>query len=270
LRGAAEAELADAQEVRPLSPEPEAQAFRHLTLIREAHPDLLEVDASILNSPRLPTGRGIYYFVRTNGTGTDVVVASTLAAAIAMHAGVDSGPGRAYWAPGPLNAALEASPAIREAKSGRIGRPRLVRRESDWSVVPPGAGIYRIRLLGEDPAHPPVAVYIGRSGNFKLRPRRHEKVPLNPLGQQQFGVPNGVDRIELIYAVADGPDMWNSRTLDAMEELHIARATKRHELNPLANPRVVNVTVGRNGPPSNPRAHLFVWPAEEDAQRDLF
>jgi hypothetical protein len=230
---------------------------------------LVEIDIAILSGPSLPRGHGIYYFIRRNGSGTDVVVAASLSAAIELHAPVDSGEGSAYWAPGPLTVALAASPAIREARSGRIGRPRLIRSERDWSVIPPGAGIYRIRLLGEDPTQPPIAVYIGRSGNFKLRPRRHEKIPLDATGRQHFGGPHGVERIELIYAVADGPDMWNSRTLDAMEEKHIARAVKRHEREPHIHPRVINVTAGRNGPPSNPRAHLFLWPTEEDSTSDV-
>jgi hypothetical protein len=211
------------------------------------------------------TGEGIFYFVRDDNSGTDVVIARSFDAAVALHRSVASVPGQAYWAAGPLSAVIESSPAIRAARTGRVGRPRKVKSEAEWYRIPPGAGIYRIKQFGSDPALPPETVYIGCSGDFKVRPRHHEKIPRDQIGRQLFGGPHGIDQIELLYAVADGPDMWHSRTLDEMEAEHINRAAKKHQKDPSNHPRVVNVTTGRNGPPSNPRAHIFLWPTSEDS-----
>ena len=106
--------------------------------------------------------------------------------------------------------------------------PRVLGSLRDWASKPHGAGVYRIYFNAT--VDRPEAVYIGRTSDFRDRPRHHNTILRNTDRTQQWAGPVGVNRIELIYAKRGGNrTVCDSVDLDDMEEIHIARAQKRHE-----------------------------------------
>ena len=159
----------------------------------------------------------------------------------------------ALWVPGDDDEIRKVSPILRAPKSAlQAGRPIKVMRPEDWPKVPHVAGIYRIHLLiaGES------CVYVGRSQDLRRRPFRHEKTSDRMWG----GNPDGIRYIELIPVKPQHRmHVWTITDLDEAEETHIARA--RYKQQTQGGPHVINVTMGRNGPPSRPPSRVFVWAA---------
>lgn len=247
------------------SPASSPEAVGPEAALLKAHPAIRKLG----RRGRLPggeevSGSGILYVFHDEEQGVDVVVADSLADAIA-HLDDDEVAGemsrrKAFWAPGDRASVVEASPALDHVKAGRQAHPHYVTSVADWGRIPSGAGVYRIFLLDETGENE-AGVYVGRTSNFKRRPRQHEKVPRGADGNQQFGGPNGVEKIELIYAKSGSAQgVWSSIDLDDLEEVHIARARDRHERGD--GPPVLNDYIGRNGPPSKPgKPHYFRWTA---------
>lgn len=156
----------------------------------------------------------------------------------------------AYWVEGQRRLIRE-SPLLTSAKRAlKPGHPVWVTSPDEWHKAPAAAGIYRIltRRDGVD------YVYVGRSQNFRVRPRQHNKTAgLSWVG----GVGDGITRIELIPAKApDRENVWTMADLDEAEAYKIQQALKKEAHG---GPRVDNVTLGKNGPPSRPPSRVFVW-----------
>lgn len=158
---------------------------------------------------------------------------------------------KAIWVSGDRDAIRRASPFFEKPASAlKRGRPITVTSHEEWAKAPSSAGIYRIHRTSEDGA---LEVYVGRSQNLARRPRWHEKLDGLPWG----AVTGGLVKVELIPAKAAGPrGIWTFADLDEAEERHIARMRRRADAEGF---RVINSTVGRNGPPSKPPTHLYVW-----------
>lgn len=234
-------------------------------MILNAHPNARRLGArGPLPSYAVARGPGLLYVIHEQEGCVDAVLADSLRDAIEhLESAKNKGEMRrsqAYWVPGERQTLRDESPALRRITSaGRRSAPHKVKSPEDWKRVPAGGGVYRIYLFGEEGMKID-RVYVGRAGNFHDRPRRHPKIPLNLDSTQKWGVPGGVAKIALIYAKGEGiPGVWTSVDLDDLEARHIKRLQERHA-GDSTEPRVINVTTGRNGPPSRSRTpHWFRW-----------
>ncbi|GGK64109.1 hypothetical protein GCM10011509_10670 [Ornithinimicrobium pekingense] len=160
----------------------------------------------------------------------------------------------AIWVPGPEQLVRQSSPILLAPRSAlRAGRPLIVRGRADWAKIPRVAGIYRILRHTSGVTE----IYIGRTSDFRRRPYRHEKT----LGRSWGTSLDDVVQIECIPVKPIRQMMlWTVVDLDQAEADHIERARRREVAG---GPRVINVTAGRNGPPSSPPSRALVWTATE-------
>jgi hypothetical protein len=222
----------------------------------------------ILIGERGPMSPGSYtarqegmLYVRKPASGQIVVIlASSLETAIYAFNGAGhpdlSLRDAAIWVEGSRASLIETSPLLeRPTNALTVGRPILIRGEDDWRRAPDKAGIYRIHLLDEENRE---QLYIGRTSDFRARPRRHEKI-----AGRLWGVPGGIKEIELLPVKGGNTNLIGSSVdIDKAEERLIARA-KQRECE--GGPKVLNLYGGRNGPPSRHRAHWYIWPPEIEA-----
>lgn len=228
--------------------------------ILEAHPARVKIGSRgrlPMNPSTLQPG-ALYMYTRSTGQIAVIVANSLNDAVVALESDPESVfvRTRALWVPGSPEGLRESSPVLRRPRSAlQTGRPRVIRRDEDWLAVAHVAGIYRIYLVDE--VGP--CIYVGRSQDLRVRPRRHEKTAGLPWSD---GTTPGVTRVELLAVKSTaGFHTWTITDLDDAEETHIARARMRFDSG-RSTSRVLNVTGGRNGPPSRPRTQMFVWKAE--------
>ena len=268
-RGASYPQEAGGHPVAPVQPVPTDPRALHVrgsaeqademwSAVRLAHPN-----GSLLGQRGALSRSGVFgepgalYTHSVGGGQIVVVLARSLAAATyAIETTPDAvqlSRARALWVPGGEEGIRAASPILRAPRSAlQAGRPMKVTGPSDWARVPHIAGIYRIHLLIS--AEP--CVYVGRSRDLRARPFRHEKT----IGRDWGMYPDGIRFIELIPVKGyKRLDVWTVTDLDEAEERHIARARDREMRG---GPRVINITIGRNGPPSRAPSRVLVWTAD--------
>lgn len=157
------------------------------------------------------------------------------------------------WVPGPPNEIVQASPILSFGVGRnplRVGRPISITQPDGFHLAPSVGGIYRIHRLGSD-GQP--EVYVGRSSNLRRRPGRHEKTAGRAWGHE----PGGVTRVELLpVKPPETSSAWTAVDLDEAEARHIERARAQEAAG---GPRVLNITVGRNGRASAPGPRQFIW-----------
>lgn len=225
---------------------------------RRAHPDGVRIGTRgplPVGNPVM-AGEGALYMCTRETQQIVVIVASSLGSAV-EGLGVGSPVAsfdrtEALWVPGSIGALRLVSPVLRAPMTAlRRGRPHLVRSDADWVRVPHVAGIYRITLRD----HFGECIYVGRSQDLRIRPRQHEKTA----GLQwSDGLAPGKVQIELLYVkAAEQFHAWTVTDLDDAEAAHIRRAQQRFLAG--EGPRVLNITGGRNGPPSRPKTQVYVW-----------
>lgn len=228
--------------------------------VRQSHPHGVRIGTRgplPVGNPAM-AGEGALYMCTRETQQIVVVVASSLGSAI-EGLGLGSPVAlfdrtEALWVPGSLGIIRLVSPVLRAPKTAlRQGRPHLVRCDADWARVPHVAGIYRIVLQDSSGQ----CIYIGRSQDLRIRPRQHEKTA--GLRWSDGSAPGKV-RIELLYVKpAEQFHAWTVTDLDDAEAGHIHRAQERFGAG--HGPRVLNITSGRNGPPSRPKTQVYVWRA---------
>ncbi|WP_145229495.1 GIY-YIG nuclease family protein [Rudaeicoccus suwonensis] len=227
--------------------------------IRDAHPGAFRIGSrgQLPQHPAVTSAGALYMYTRATGQIVVVLAGSLQSAIDALESDSDVAFARtrSVWVPGSIETLRRDSPVLRDGSPSPLqrGRTRLIQSEDDWANVPHIAGIYRIHLIDElGPS-----VYIGRSQDLRIRPRRHEKTAGRSWSD---GTSLGIVKIELIRVKGnDQGHAWSMFDLDNAEALHIARAQERALQG---GPRVLNITGGRNGPPSRPRSQMYVWKAE--------
>ena len=162
----------------------------------------------------------------------------------------------AVWVRGPASETVQASPILsfdHGRNPLRVGRPISITQPEGFLDAPSVGGIYRIHRVGAD-GKP--EIYVGRSSNLRRRPGRHEKTA----GRSWSHEPGGVARVELLPAKPpETSSAWTAVDLDEAEAQHIEQARTREAKG---GPRVLNITVGRNGPASVPGPRQFIWRPE--------
>lgn len=162
---------------------------------------------------------------------------------------------RAVWIPGSQDTIIRRSPLLSfdpGMSALRAGRPLEIIDPTQLRSAPTIGGVYRIHLIGDD-GFP--EIYVGRTSNFRRRPGRHHVTAGRTWGSSA----GQVTRIDLLPAKKPAPGhAWAAVDLDVAEEKHITRARRREILE--GGPRVLNITRGRNGPPSGNGTRLFLWP----------
>jgi DNA-binding CsgD family transcriptional regulator len=206
----------------------------------------------------LATQPGVLYIANRDSGQITACVASCLDRAVADVRTAALLPRyQVIWVPGEREILRRTSPMLQAPPSAlRSGKPKTITHESDWLSVIHEAGIYRIHLVDQDGNS---CIYIGRSQDLAVRPRHHEKTR----GRTWGSGPNALVRIELLPAKAPSRAIWTVTDLDDAEERLIERARTRQREG---GPTVLNLTGGRNGPPSRPQSALVVWtPPETEA-----